>query len=213
MARPPREDNPDRLSLRALAIASAASATAAVITSHLWAPGTALAAAVTPVVVAIISELLNRPAEHVSRIRASRRDALLGGVQAPGYDRQHAGERPDTSAGRGAGESARRRPHLKIALVTAALAFIIAVAALTLPELIFGRAVATNRGTTIFGGAPAPEEAVPPTQTTPATTSTAPAEQAPPQTTTTPPPRTSPPSPRQPRPSQAAPRGKTTTTP
>jgi hypothetical protein len=209
MTRPPREDSRDRLSVRALGIASAASAIAAVITSRLWASGTALAAAVTPVIVAVVSELLHRPAEHVSRIRASRRVAFPGGVQAPGEDRPEDGERAETSTGR---ESARRRPRLKIALVTAALAFIIAVAVLTLPELIFGQAVATHRGTTIFGGPPASEQGPPPSQTAPETTSTAPAEQAPPQTTTTKP-QTSPPSPRQPRSSEAAPGGQTTTTP
>ena len=209
---PPREPHRDRLSVRTLAIASVASATAAVATSRLWGPGTALAAAVTPVIVAIVSELLNRPAEHVSRIRASRRAAFPGGVQAPGEEEPESGNGGETSAGPDGRESASRRPRLKIALVTGALAFIIAVAVLTLPELIFGEAVATHRHTTIFGGSPAPEQAPAPSQTTPAATSTAPAEQASPQTTTTQP-RTAPPSPRQPRPSAAPPGGQTTTTP
>ena len=212
MNRPPREPHRDRLSVRTLTIASVASATAAVLTSRLWGPGTALAAAVTPVIVAIVSELLNRPAEHVSRIRASRRPAFPGGVQAPGDEPPEGGEGGETSTGREDRESASRRPHLKIALVTGALAFIIAVAVLTLPELIFGNAVATHRHTTIFGGAPAPEQPPAPSQTTPAATSTAPAEQAPPQTTTTQS-RTAPPSRRQPRPSAAPRGGQTTTTP
>ena len=212
MTRPPGEHHRESLSVRTLAIASVASATAAVVTSRLWGPGTALAAAVTPVIVAIVSELLIRPAEHVSRIRASRRAAFPGGVQAPGGERPEGGEGEETSTGREDRESASRRPRLKIALVTGALAFIIAVAVLTLPELIFGNAVATHRHTTIFGGSPAPEQGPAPSQTTPAATSTAPAEQASPQTTTTHP-RTAPPSPRQPRPSAAPPGGQTTTTP
>lgn len=213
MTRPPRDDPPrDRLSVRALTIASVASATAAIVTSRLWAPGTALAAAVTPVIVAIVSELLNRPAEHVSRIRSSRRAAFPGEVHAPGEGRAEDGDGAQTATGREEGDSSRRRPRLKIALVTAALAFIIAVAVLTLPELIFGKAVATQRHTTFFGGAPAPEQAPPASQTTPAATSTTPAEQAQPQTTTTKP-RTSPPSPRQPHPTETPSGGQTTTTP
>src|SRR3954454_1063489 len=116
MTRPPGEHHRDSLSVRTLAIASVASAAAAVVTSRLWGPGTALAAAVTPVIVAIVSELLDRPAEHVSRIRASRRAAFPGGVQAPGEEPE-GGNGGETSAGPDGRESASRRPRLKIALV------------------------------------------------------------------------------------------------
>jgi cytoskeletal protein RodZ len=51
------------------------------------------------------------------------------------------------------GSPKRRRPvHLKIALVTGLVAFLIAAAALTLPELIFGGAVSSHHSTTLFGG-------------------------------------------------------------
>jgi hypothetical protein len=49
--------------------------------------------------------------------------------------------------------SPRRRLHLKVAVVTGLVAFLIAAAALTLPELIFGGSVGGGGGnTTYFGG-------------------------------------------------------------
>ena len=210
MTRPPREDSGDRLSLRALAIASAASAIAALITSQLWAPGTALAAAVTPVIVAIVSELLSRPAEHVSRLRESAQRGVSRGRSGPTVDEPPADEdATDVGPIRRYG---RRRFRLKVALVTGALAFVIAAAALTLPELLFGRAATTDRQTTLFGGAPSQEQTEQPTETAPGTTPTEPAEKPPPPTTPTTP-RTTPPSARQPRPSQAPRGGQTTSTP
>jgi hypothetical protein len=183
----------ERLSLRTLVIASVASATAALITSRFWAPGTAFTAALTPLIVAIVSEFLHRPAEHAAQRRASRRATSPEDTKAP------AGERPETPTAQTTRAGGRRRLHLKLAFLTGAIAFAIAVAVLTLPELIFGRAVATNRETTIFGGGshkPAnPQEQGPqPTQTAPPATETAPRPPA-----TTPPP-TSPPTNPQPPP-------------
>jgi hypothetical protein len=70
-----------------------------------------------------------------------------------------AGPRRTYSAGdddRGGGLLARLRGlrgrRLKIAVVTGLLAFVVAVAALTLPELIFGGSVSSSGRTTIFGG-------------------------------------------------------------
>src|SRR3954465_9502826 len=70
--------HPDRkggggLSLRTLAIASAASLTAAMVTSRLFPPGTIYASALTPVIVAAVSEMLYRPVDRVSELRRQRR--------------------------------------------------------------------------------------------------------------------------------------------
>jgi len=208
------------LSVRTLTIASVASATAAVITSRLWAPGTALAAGLTPVIVSIVGELLNRPAEHVSRLRASRSAASRTSTEALANEGPHAHDGPPgTPTAQATRPSGRRRLHLKVALVTAAIAFVIAAAALTLPELIFGKSVASDRHTTIFGGnppenqAPRPAETAPQTtQTAPETTDTAPPAKAPPQATTTTPP-TPPPLNRQPPRRQTPPAGQTTSPP
>ena len=75
-----------RLNMRTLVIASAASATAAVVTSQLWVAGTWVAAALTPVIVALVSELLHRPTEVIAERVTSRNGAVLpqaAGAGAP----------------------------------------------------------------------------------------------------------------------------------
>jgi hypothetical protein len=74
--------NPDRkggggLSLQTLVVASAASLTAAMVTSRLFPPGTIYASALTPVIVAAVSEMLQRPAARASEIRRQRRMLVL----------------------------------------------------------------------------------------------------------------------------------------
>src|SRR3954469_7961758 len=53
----------ESLSLQTLVVAAGASAVAAIVVSHLWKGGTVIAAAMTPVIVAITKELLSRPME------------------------------------------------------------------------------------------------------------------------------------------------------
>lgn len=129
-----------RLSVATLLIASAAATAAALITSRLWAHGAILSTAITPLIVAIVSELLHRPADRVAQHRADRREANGHPL------------RPQARQDREPRARARDHVHLKPAIVTAAAAFAIAAAVLTLPELIFGGAVATNQKTTLFGG-------------------------------------------------------------
>jgi hypothetical protein len=84
MASSPRDADREeerRLNMRTLTIASAASAAAAAVTSQLWIAGTWIAAALTPVLVALISEALHRPTERVARVSrawTSERSALGG---------------------------------------------------------------------------------------------------------------------------------------
>jgi MFS family permease len=213
MTGPPGAGNDDRLSIRTLVIASVASAAAALVTSRFWAPGTAFAAALTPVIISIVSELLHRPAEHVSRRRASRRAASPASIKPPTYEPPDGRSgAPETPFGQTTRAHGRRRLHLKLALLTGVLAFAIAAAALTLPELIFGRAATTNRDTTIFGGDSPKEQAPQPTETRPQPTDPAPPEKPPSETTGTTP-RTSSPANRQRPPTQTAPAGETTPTP
>ena len=65
-----------RLNLQTLAIASAASATAAAVTSQLWIAGTWIAAAVTPVFVTLLSELLRHPTERIAQALTTDDDAV-----------------------------------------------------------------------------------------------------------------------------------------
>src|SRR4051794_16137660 len=79
-----KEGGGEGLSLQTLVIAAAASAAAAVIVSHLWKDGTVVAAAMTPVIVAIVKEVLARPMESeivrkpVAKIASGSRAAIGG---------------------------------------------------------------------------------------------------------------------------------------
>ncbi len=217
--------NPDRkggggLSLQTLVIASAASVTAAMVTSRLFAHGTIYVSAVTPVIVAAVSEMLQRPAARASAIRQQRRTLVLEARErqganvygdepsplrgAPEWAQGGAADEELGTNGNGDGSYQRpvtihgRRPwgriHPKVAIATGLAAFAIAVAVLTLPELLFGGAVANTHRTTFFGGgktATTQKQSEPKaqtqTQTTPTTvTETVPAQQSPTDTTTTP---------------------------
>jgi hypothetical protein len=188
---------PDRnggggLSLRTLAIASAASLTAAVATSRLFPPGTIYASALTPVIVAATSELLNRPANRVSELRRQRRTLVMEAARArrgeeaaslqgaPEFAQGSAAEEElGTLSGNGTGHDApisvygrerSRLLHPKVWIATGLAAFAIAVAVLTLPELIFGGAVAGKHRTTYFGGGSSAKTTQ--TETTPSKTTT-----------------------------------------
>src|SRR6476646_5184246 len=82
MADPDRKGG-DGLSLRTLVIASAASLTAAMVTSRVFPPGTIYASALTPVIVAAVSEMLSRPADRVSELRRQRRTLAMEAARAP----------------------------------------------------------------------------------------------------------------------------------
>ena len=172
---PPDRKGGSGLSLRTLAIASAASLTAALLTSRVFPPGTIYASALTPVIVAAVSELLNRPVDRVSELRRQKRTmtrearrlqtARIMGDEpsplrgAPEFAHGDDAER-EFAANGGGGEPpikvfGRARPrilHPKVWIVTGLAAFAIAAAVLTLPELIFGGAAASSHRTTFFGG-------------------------------------------------------------
>ena len=69
-----RVPNPDRhprgggISLTTLVLASAGSACAAFVVSRVWGTGTLIGAAVTPVIVAIVTEVLRRPATKLPEL-------------------------------------------------------------------------------------------------------------------------------------------------
>ena len=70
-------DGGNRLSPQTLIVASLASLTAAIVVSHFWRGGTPIAAAITPVIVALASELYRRPAERITQL-GSRATAVRG---------------------------------------------------------------------------------------------------------------------------------------
>jgi len=152
------------LSAKTLLIAGAASAAAALVIPMLWRPGTVFAAAMTPIVVALVSELLRRPVETVGSVRV-RRTARGTAILDPPPD-----EPFDPLAPPSAEDLAvlpemapppravhRRRPlsarQWKLALDTGLAAFVAVAAVFTASELVAGDAVSGGGGeTTFFGG-------------------------------------------------------------
>ena len=59
------DDRRDRLSLQTLVISSLSAGAAAIVVPLFWERGTLLATAITPVIVALVSEALRRPAERI----------------------------------------------------------------------------------------------------------------------------------------------------
>jgi hypothetical protein len=205
------------LSLQTLVIASAASVAAAIVVHKLWKGGAILGAAITPVIVAIVSETLRKPVERVTSIREVRRtrpEAGSGQVPPPAPEPA----RPDPY---GIWQQERlpwwRRRSSKVAVVTGLLAFVIGAFALTASELVFGGSVGggNDRLTLPVGGKKdtsrdertrttetQPQDSETPAETTP----TAPADEQEVPTTETPPPtQTTPIPPVTPTPTEPAP--------
>jgi hypothetical protein len=152
------------LQIGTLVIAAIAAVIAATVVSRFWQAGTIMATAMTPVIVALVKEGLERPARRVSSMatraatpspvaRASRRvvepppEAYAPPPPVVGPDDElsemRVYRRERTVGGRG----------WKLAVATGLLACVIAVAAMTLPELVAGRSVVSgSHHTTIFGG-------------------------------------------------------------
>ena len=212
------------LSVQTLIIASLASLTAAIVVHKIWEGGAILGAAITPIIVALTSEALRKPTqritaireERVQRTRATPRAERKGKRPLPPTRAQRPAappapefERPDPfgiwqDAGRTTWRdrlSTLDRRHVRLAVVTGLLAFVVGAIALTGIELVFGGdAGGDGQNTTLFGGGKkkereredrttptqpgettpaAPQEEETPDQTPAQTTPTAPAETTP----------------------------------
>jgi hypothetical protein len=157
-AAPPRGG----LEVSTLVAAAVASVVAATVVSRVWQQGTIMATAMTPVVVALVKEMVERPARRVSSIAArSGAPPLARNARAvaepppeayappppvgpgPQYTQMRVYRRERATPGR----------RWKLAIATGLLAFLIGAAAMTLPELVAGRSVVSgSHHTTIFGG-------------------------------------------------------------
>jgi hypothetical protein len=148
-----------RLNTRTLTIASVASASAAAVTSQLWIAGTWIAAALTPVLVALISEAMHRPTERIARAWTSERE--MRAAQAATPTRRE----PTTVSGtagpvrvyRQSGPRTTMLTKRRIAIgtvgATAAIAFVIGIVALTTVDLVSGGSVGKGSGrSTLFSG-------------------------------------------------------------
>jgi hypothetical protein len=153
------------LSLQTLLISSLAAVAAAIVVPMFWEKGSILATAITPIIVAVVSEALNRPAAVIKTAapRVTRRTATGAavrtraptGVGARGDGPEQLPPRRHDPFGLYEEErpSGNRRP-LKIALITGLLAFIIGAGVVTVSELaVFGHSVGqSNRSTGLWGG-------------------------------------------------------------
>jgi Tfp pilus assembly major pilin PilA len=165
-----KADSGGGLSLRTLIISSVAAAAAAVIVPTFWERGSLIATAVTPVIVAIVSEALRRPAEVISTAapKVARRTATgaalrreqpsgvgargEGPEQLPGREETD-GVSPEDPYGLRKSDRPRRRTALRIGVATGLLAAVIGAGVVTASELISGHSVTSSgRDTSLWGG-------------------------------------------------------------
>jgi hypothetical protein len=155
------------LSVKTLVIAGAASAVAAFVIPLFWRPGTVFAAAMTPIIVALVSEAIRRPVDTVSAVTVRRTPRGTAILEEP---ETRAEEPFDPLAPPSAEEieslpvtgapppAVHRRRRLtarqwRIGLVTGLVAFLGAAAVVTASELLAGDAVSGGGSrTTFFGG-------------------------------------------------------------
>jgi hypothetical protein len=166
------------LSIQTLLISAAAAAASATIVPLFWQRGTVIATAMTPVIVALVSEALRHPAEKIKEVTpvVTRRTATGAamrrfephaaetrhpesvGARGRGPERfdpaPDAGVSADDPFGLRAAETPARRSWWKIGIATGLLAFVLGAGVVTASELtLFGGSVSGKRGeTTIFGG-------------------------------------------------------------
>jgi hypothetical protein len=156
------------LSLTTLLIASASAAAAAVVVPLFWQRGSIVAAAITPVIVTLVSESLKRPVTKVQEVAVWRKTPQGTAVRQPaGRDYQPVDpeeerievdpQHPDDPFGlyedeRGGGGGFFTRRKVIIALVTGLIAFSIAAVVVTAGELTFGDSTSSGSKTTFFGG-------------------------------------------------------------
>ena len=153
------------LSVTTLIIASLSSLAAALVVSKIWGGGTLIGAAMTPVIVALVSEGLRRPATVISTVRetrAARFDPLAEGraglregdlerARSPLPAAAVAERRVHRVSGRGGGLKFRLpRPRLIAAVVTGLVAFVLAGVFLTGSELVLGKSVVSSSKRTTF---------------------------------------------------------------
>jgi hypothetical protein len=148
------------LSVTTLMIASLSSLAAALVVSRLWGGGTLIGAAMTPVIVALVSEGLNRPAKAIGTVRqtrATRYDPVAegrAGLREGDFDEARvppipaaaaAQMRVHRSASTKRGFSLRLpRPRVMAAIATGLVAFLIAAVFLTSSELVLGKSVTSS---------------------------------------------------------------------
>jgi hypothetical protein len=143
------------ISVQTLAISAGAAVAAAVIVPMIWERGTLVATAMTPVIVALVSEGLRHPAEKITTAtsRVARRPGAASEPQPfdPLPEEEPGGPTQDDDPF-GLRERPPIRRHWRLAVMTGLVAFVLAVTALTMSELVFGGSASRDSSTTFFGG-------------------------------------------------------------
>jgi hypothetical protein len=219
------------LSVTTLTIASLSSLAAALVVSRLWGGGTLIGAAMTPVIVAVVSEGLRRPATvitNVRPVRGARFDPIAegrAGLREGDLERARAHVPAAAVAERRVHRVSSRGPRFKLprprvmaAVATGLLAFVVAGVFLTGSELVLGKSVVSSSKrttyipvkrntsttkTTTTDTTPTTSTATQTQSTTAPTTTTTAPQAAPPTTTTAPPATTVPPQSAAPAPTPA----------
>jgi hypothetical protein len=161
------EKQKSSISVQTLVISAAAAVAAAVVVPMIWERGTLIATAMTPVIVAVVSEALRKPAEVITA--TTKRSATGLAVRSPDrFDPLPPEEReqaPDVREDDPFGLRGPVRPrvshHWKLALATGACAFVLAVVFLTGSELVFGGPATKDSGRTTFFGSRSTPTATP----------------------------------------------------
>ncbi|WCB92135.1 hypothetical protein DSM104299_00820 [Baekduia alba] len=226
------------IELTTLFLSAIASATAAYVTSKIWAAGTLFSAAMSPVIVALVKEGLRKPTEVVANVAAPSRWTRTGAdepglVPDPGAipapaddapvvdpDAPHVVLPPVVATEHSAVNvysTRSSRLRWRVAVLTGLLGFVICVVVFTVPELIAGQSLGrhSDNATTIFGGRHRGHKTSTTSTTTTTTTSTTKSRTTPTTTTDQPAPSRATPAPSTatPAPSTAAPQATTTATP
>jgi hypothetical protein len=162
-----KPDNAGGLSVQTLLISSCAAVAAAVVVPTFWARGSLIATAVTPMIVAVVSEALRRPAQVISTAApkvarrtgtglAVRREQPTGvGARGEGPERLPEGEgvSPEDPFGLRAAERPRRRVPLRLGVATGLAAAVLGAGVVTAAELGLGHSVTSQkRETSLWGG-------------------------------------------------------------
>jgi hypothetical protein len=178
------------LSIQTLVISSMAAVAAAIVVPMFWERGSLVATAITPIIVAIVSEALNRPAKVItaaapkvtrrSATGAALRSEQPAGVGARGAGPEQLPPRRDDPFGLYEDEKSRRRFPWKLAIVTGLLAAVIGATVVTASELaVFGHQVGnTHRSTGLLGGKSTKSDATPTATPTETATETATPEES-----------------------------------
>ena len=149
------------LDIGTLVIAAISAVVAATVVSRIWQAGTVMATAMTPVIVTLVREGLERPAKRVSSIATRATSPPIARATRAVAEPPPEAYAPPPPVGPDPGltemrvyrrERATGR-RWKLAVATGLLAFVIGVAVMTLPELVAGRSVVSGtHHTTIVGG-------------------------------------------------------------